>query len=109
MPFTQHPRSVAQALFVVYLYTTVAASTKVAVSLDRDLFAHADRVRADTGESRSALFARALRALLATEARAKAVAQYVQAYRDKPETAEEVRAMRAASKRALATVPWDDE
>jgi predicted transcriptional regulator len=87
----------------------MAESTKVAISLDHELFADADRLRKETGESRSAMFARALRALLATEARAAAIAQYTKAYRDKPETAEEVRVIRAASKRALRTVPWDNE
>jgi metal-responsive CopG/Arc/MetJ family transcriptional regulator len=82
---------------------------KVAVSLDSELLARAERLRKQTGESRSALVARALRALLRASERERLVAEYVEAYRQEPETLAEVAGARRLARRALASVAWDDE
>jgi hypothetical protein len=82
---------------------------KVAVSLDRELLAHAERLRKSTGESRSALVGRALRQLLRSEARSARVAEYVEAYRRMPESAQDVRRARTVARRSLGTLPWDDQ
>jgi len=84
-------------------------SAKVAVSLDPGLLAHAERLRATTGESRSALVGRALRLLLRDDARARDVKEYVEAYRRVPEGAQDERAARALARRSLAAFPWNDE
>lgn len=81
---------------------------KVAVSLDRKLLAEAERLRKGTGESRSALVARALRQLLMQESRSRRIAEYVDAYQRVPETATETRAARRLARSALADLPWDD-
>ena len=87
----------------------MAKSEKIAVSLDPDLLHRAEKVRNRTGESRSALVSRALRLLTNNEERAQRVADYVRAYRRHPETIEEIASVRAAAKRSLSAVAWDEE
>lgn len=87
----------------------MAKSSKIAVSLETELLRQVERVREQTGESRSALVSRALRLLTREDEHARLVREYVQVYRDKPETAAEVTAARASAKRALAALPWDEE
>jgi metal-responsive CopG/Arc/MetJ family transcriptional regulator len=82
---------------------------KVAISLDPELLARAERLRKQTGESRSALVGRALRKLLLAEERDRRVAEYVEAYRKVPETSREVARVRKLARRSLAAVPWDHE
>ena len=84
------------------------AAEKIAISLDRELLAKAERVRKNTGESRSALVGRALRALLRTEARAAKVAEYVEAYRRLPESESEIKRARAVARRSVSGLDWDD-
>jgi hypothetical protein len=50
-----------------------------------------------------------LRLLTREEEKAQRVRDYVRAYRELPETPREVTAIRAAAKRSLAAVPWDEE
>jgi predicted transcriptional regulator len=87
----------------------VARTAKIAISLDRELLSRIERVRALTGESRSAVVSRALKQLTREEQHDRRVREYVQAYRDKPETAAEVGAARASAKRVLAALAWDEE
>jgi Arc/MetJ-type ribon-helix-helix transcriptional regulator len=82
---------------------------KVAVSLDREVLAHAERLRKSTGESRSALVGRALRHLLQSEMRSARVAEYVEAYRRTPETAHDVRRARTVARRSIAALRWDEQ
>ena len=87
----------------------MARRAKVAVTIDEDLLAQAEAVRRRTGESRSAVFARALRELLGAEEHRRRVDRYVEAYREHPEGADEIALARRQSKRALAKVPWEEE
>ncbi len=87
----------------------MAKAAKIAVSLEAELLRQVERVRERTGESRSALVSRALRQLTRQDEHARRVLDYVQAYRDAPETAAEVDAARASAKRALAALAWDEE
>lgn len=84
-------------------------SEKIAVSLDPELLDRAERVRRRTGESRSALVCRALRLLTGEEEKAQRIADYVRAYREHPEAAEEVVSIGAVAKRSLAVLPWDEK
>ena len=84
-------------------------SEKIAVSLDPDLLHRAERVRSRTGESRSALVSRALRLLTREEEKAQRIADYVRAYREHPETAEEIASIRATAKRSLAAIAWEEK
>jgi metal-responsive CopG/Arc/MetJ family transcriptional regulator len=86
-----------------------ARTAKIACSIDSALLASAERLRARTGESRSALIARALSGLLAEQAHRARVQAYVEGYRARPESAAEVARARKTSRAALARVEWDDE
>ena len=87
----------------------MARTAKIAVSLDAPLLASVERLREQTGETRSAVVSRALRALTREVERARLVDEYLEAYRSHPESDAEVTAARAAAKRALAQLPWDEE
>lgn len=89
--------------------TVARVSEKVAISLEPELFRRAERLRQASGESRSALIGRALRQLLRSEARARDVEQYVQAYQRVPETGQDVERARRLARRSLTLLPWDEE
>ncbi len=88
---------------------TIARVAKIAVSLDAELLRRVEHVREQTGESRSAVVSRALRQFTREDEHARRVLEYMQVYRDKPETAAEVAAARTSAKRVLAALPWDEE
>jgi len=81
---------------------------KVAVSVSPDVLAAAERLRKHTGESRSAVFERALHGLLAAVQRSERARRYVAGYRTHPERRAEVKAALAAALEALAAEPWDE-
>lgn len=81
---------------------------KLAISLDRDLLRRAERLRETTGESRSALIARALKQFLRAEELERQAREYSEAYQRSPETAADARAARVLARRSLAQVDWDD-
>jgi metal-responsive CopG/Arc/MetJ family transcriptional regulator len=87
----------------------MAKAAKIAVSLEPELLRRVERVREQTGESRSAVVSRALRQLTREDEHARRVLEYLHVYRDQPETAAEVAAARSSAKRALALLPWDEE
>jgi metal-responsive CopG/Arc/MetJ family transcriptional regulator len=87
----------------------VAHAKKIAITFDAALFARAERLRRVTDESRSAVFARALRALLQEEERRRKIAEYVEGYRRVPETVGDVGWVDSTSVASLRDVPWDDE
>jgi metal-responsive CopG/Arc/MetJ family transcriptional regulator len=89
-------------------FIPMANVAKIACSIDADLLARVESVRKKTGESRSAFISRALRILTAESSRAIAVARYVEAYRECPESSEDVRAARKSAHRALSRVAWED-
>src|SRR5881394_4193191 len=78
---------------------------KVAVSVSPDVLAAAERLRKHTGESRSAVFERALHGLLASVQRRARARRYVAGYRTHPERRAEVKAALAAALEALAAEP----
>jgi metal-responsive CopG/Arc/MetJ family transcriptional regulator len=86
----------------------VAGRAKIAFSLDPEVLASVERLRARTGESRSAVIGRAIKQLTESEAKAVRVERYVHSYRDLPETQAEVGAARRQAKRLLAGLEWDD-
>jgi metal-responsive CopG/Arc/MetJ family transcriptional regulator len=80
---------------------------KVAISIPRDLLDAVERLRKRSGETRSAVFERALADYLAGAQAASESRRYVAAYRRSPESAAAQRAALASSLEALASEPWD--
>jgi metal-responsive CopG/Arc/MetJ family transcriptional regulator len=87
----------------------MASVEKIAVSVNRELLRKAEELRAATGETRSALFSRALAALVAERQLQDRIAGYVEAYRRTPERAVETSLARATARRSLEALAWDDE
>lgn len=87
----------------------MSSVAKVACSIDARLFARVESVRRKTGESRSAFISRALRLLTAESARAQAALRYVEAYRQHPESSDDIRAARKSARRALSRLTWENE
>jgi metal-responsive CopG/Arc/MetJ family transcriptional regulator len=87
----------------------MTTTAKIAVSLDADLLRRVERLRGRSGETRSALVSRALRLLTREEEETQRARDYVRAYREHPETPQEVASIRAVAKRSLAAIPWDEE
>ncbi|MGC4115597.1 MAG: hypothetical protein QM765_13530 [Myxococcales bacterium] len=82
--------------------------SKIACSIDSRLLERVERIRASTGESRSAVISRALAALTAEEHHGARVERYRQAYLEHPEAADELTAARRLARRALTGLAWDD-
>lgn len=82
-------------------------TAKVAISLPKELLRGVEKERLARGETRSEFVRRALEAFLRREQ--EAIEQYIQGYRNDPETDEELGWVEAASLAALADNPWDDE
>lgn len=85
-----------------------ARTSKIACSIDTHLLASVERLRVRTGESRSAVIARALAGLVGEQEHQRRVQAYVQAYRDQPESAAEVRKARVVAQQALSQFAWND-
>lgn len=81
---------------------------KIAISLDPEVLAGAERLRKQTGESRSALIARALRQLLREAETQRRRSEYVAAYRRVPETSREVALTRKLARKSVRAVAWDE-
>ncbi len=79
---------------------------KVAVIISADTLAAAERIRARTGESRSAVFERALHGLMAEAQRAERSRRYVNGYRRRPEGGAEVAVALRVTLLGLAAEPW---
>lgn len=82
---------------------------KVAITVSADVLAEAERERKRTGESRSAVFERALKMYFADQRAVEAARNYVDGYRRVPETAAEIRVATVAAMSALTAEPWDAE
>ena len=85
------------------------ASEKVAVTVQAEVFRAAERLRSRTGESRSALFNRALRSLVRAEQLEAKIQRYRDAYREFPETEQELAEAEALASESLRHAPeWDE-
>ncbi len=83
-------------------------SEKVAVTVQAEVLMAAERLRSRTGESRSALFTRALRGLVRAEELAAKIDRYREAYREHPETPQEVAEADALALQSMKHAPdWD--
>ena len=78
--------------------------TKIAISLPEDILDEVEKERKGSGESRSLLFRRAVELLLRHRRENALSEQYVRAYREVPETGEEV----DSSRQAAGTIKSED-
>lgn len=82
---------------------------KIAISLPDEVLQAVEQERLARGESRSAFFRRAVEQYLRRERERKWEEEYVRAYREHPETPEELAWVKATLGYAFADSPWDDE
>jgi metal-responsive CopG/Arc/MetJ family transcriptional regulator len=87
----------------------MAETARVTVSLDSELLSEADRLARRQGIPRSAFVAKALRHLVRGERQELEVRRYVEALREMPETATEVKLADRLAEEALRAVPWDED
>jgi metal-responsive CopG/Arc/MetJ family transcriptional regulator len=85
----------------------MSQAVKISISLPADILEEADQQRESLGTSRSEFFRQALEAWLRHLNEQKAIARYIQGYREHPETVEEVEEVAATGKGALALEPWE--
>lgn len=82
---------------------------KVAITIAAPVLAAAERERKRTGESRSAVFERALLEYFAERTRVEAVRRYSNGYQHAPERAQEIRVSTAMALSSLGSERWDAE
>lgn len=82
-------------------------TSKIAISLPENLLKEVEREREQSGESRSEFFRRAVEKLLKQEREAEADRNYIRAYREMPETEEEIEAMDKIGRETLAQEKWE--
>jgi hypothetical protein len=78
---------------------------KIAITIDRRLLAQIERVRAGTGESRSAVVGRAVARLTSEAMYGAPVRRYVAGYQEQPETQSDVETARRIARRTLKRPP----
>ena len=83
------------------------STERIAISLPHELLRSIERLRLETGETRSALVQRALRDVVAAKKRAEDIRRYVEGYAAAPETGEEIAAAETSAARLLAEEPWE--
>jgi metal-responsive CopG/Arc/MetJ family transcriptional regulator len=81
-------------------------TSKIAISLPKEVLTAVEREREESGESRSQIFRRAVELLLRQREERERSEQYIRAYQEMPETKEEVTAARRAASTILAEEPW---
>ena len=82
---------------------------KFACSVDASILDQIERLRARTGESRSALVSRALLKLASEEANTERVRRYIEAYQEKPESRAEIAAASRVARRVLRAIAWEGD
>jgi len=88
------------------MITGMNHTVKVAVSLPDDLLAAADQAALASGMSRSRFFREALAGYLRHEA-SGAVQRYLTAYREQPESPEEIDAAMSSAVQLLVAEPYE--
>jgi metal-responsive CopG/Arc/MetJ family transcriptional regulator len=81
-------------------------TAKVAISLPEAVLKAVEEARKTTGESRSGYFRRAVVELLKLEVEKTRASQYIEGYRQMPETETEIRQVHAISGPALSGENW---
>ena len=85
----------------------MAESVKIAISIPERLVRLVEKERKRTGETRSAFIRRAIRRLFQDKEHLLQVSEYVEGYRTRPETEEEIAAAEAGAAELLSREPWE--
>ena len=85
----------------------MAQSAKIAISIPNQLVRLIEKERRKTGETRSAFIRRAIRLMFQGKEHMLQVSEYVEGYRCRPETEEEIAAAEASASELLAGEPWE--
>ena len=80
---------------------------KIAISLSREVLSGIEKLRKETGESRSAIVRRGIQKLLQEKESAARIQSYLEGYRRQPETGAEIEAATLAATELLAREPWE--
>lgn len=80
---------------------------KIAISLPADLLKSAERARRARKQTRSEFLRHALESFLRAEAEKQDIGRYVQAYREQPETPEDITGIGALGRKVLSEEPWE--
>ncbi|MBI4285910.1 MAG: ribbon-helix-helix protein, CopG family [Chloroflexi bacterium] len=83
-------------------------TARIAISLPEEVLRAVERERAESGESRSALLRRAIELLLRQRREREISEAYTRAYKELPETEEEIAAARRAASTILAESPGNE-
>jgi metal-responsive CopG/Arc/MetJ family transcriptional regulator len=81
--------------------------TKVAISLPAAVLDIVEKERKVSGESRSRIFCRAIELLIHEQQKQAMNDSYIQAYRDMPETEDEVIIARRSAGKTLSRESWE--
>ena len=81
-------------------------TVKIAISLTEDMLSAVEQERKESGESRSELFRRAVEILLRRRREREMRERYIQAYKQTPETEQEIEAARRAASAILSGESW---
>ena len=81
-------------------------TVKIAISLTEDMLRAVEQERKESGESRSELFRRAVEILLRRRQEREMRERYIQAYKQIPETEQEIEAARHAASAILSRESW---
>ena len=82
-------------------------STKIAISLPLDTARMVERLRKESGESRSAFIRKALERIFEERQKARDIQAYIEGYRRMPETSEDRVVPESVVMESLAKEPWD--
>ena len=92
---------------MILVMLKIIPAEKIAISLPASLLREVEKVRRETGESRSAVIRRSIELLLGRAEEAGMVREYVAGYLAHPEGRSEVDAAMATASEALAEEPWE--
>ena len=84
----------------------MAKTSKVAISLPEEVLQTVEKERENSGESRSQYFRRAVETLLRSKKEQERSRQYIRAYKEMPETRQEINRVRRAASIVLEQEPW---
>ena len=82
-------------------------TAKIAISLPVEVLRKVERLRKQTGESRSSVIRKAIERIFEESRRAKDIEAYIEGYRRFPDTPEEIKAAEVSASALFAAELWE--